>query len=192
MIAWAEDRPVSVDIAEARAFAREKALKEGTYAHLVSVEGVMRALARHFGEDEERWARAGLFHDLDQDLTAEDPGRHALLAAEWLRARGEEEPVVNAVLAHARPEFRTNLLSRAIVAADALAGLLRAVALMRPERAAGMKVSSVRKKLGEKSFAAGVNREEIRQCTEIGLELDRFIEIGIEGLQLVAGEIGLA
>lgn len=177
---------------EARALSREKSEKEGTFAHLVSVEGVMRALARHFVEDEETWGRAGLFHDLDQDHTAGDPERHARLAAEWLRARGEEDRVINAVLAHAHAEHRTDLMSRAIVAADALAGLLRAVALMRPEKAVGMKVSSVKKKLKEKSFAAGVNREEIRQCTEIGLDLDRFVELGIQGLQQVAGEIGLA
>lgn len=181
-----------MDAAGARALAREKSEKDGTYAHLVSVEGVMRALARRFGEDEERWGRAGLFHDLDQDQTGEDPERHARLAAEWLRERGEDETVVNAVLAHAHPEYRTDLMSRAIVAADALAGLLRAAALMRPEKARGMKVSSVRKKLKDRSFAAGVNRDEIRACADIGLELDEFIALGIEGLGLVAADIGLA
>lgn len=183
---------MGMDIGEARALAREKAAKEGTYAHLVSVEGVMRALARRFGEDEDRWARTGLFHDLDQDFTANDEERHARLAAEWLRERGEDGAVVQGVLAHAHAEYRTDLMSRAIVAADALAGLLRAVALMRPEKAVGMKVSSVRKKLKERSFAAGVNRDEIHACADIGLELEEFIGIGIEGLQIVAADIGLA
>lgn len=177
---------------EARALARERSEKEGTFAHLVSVEGVMRALARRFRENEETWARTGLFHDLDQDLTADDPERHAYLAAEWLRERNEDEAVVNAVLAHAHEQYRTDLMSRAVVAADALAGLLRAAALMRPEKAVGMKVSSVRKKLKDKSFAAGVNRDEIHQCTDVELELDEFIALGIEGLQQVAADIGLA
>lgn len=181
-----------MDAHEARALARSKAVKEGTYAHLVSVEGVMRRLARHFGEDEERWARAGLFHDLDQDFTAADPERHAYLAAEWLREHGEDEAVVNAVLAHAHPEYRTDLVSRTVVAADAIAGLLRAAALVRPEKAVGMKVSSVRKKLKERSFAPGVNRDEIVACSEIGLDLDQFLALGIEGLQLVAADIDLA
>jgi hypothetical protein len=180
------------DTGDARALAREKSVKDGTYAHLVSVEGVMRRLARHFGEDEDRWARAGLFHDLDQDLTANDPDRHAFLAADWLRERGEDGAVVNAVLAHAHAEYRTDLMSRAVVAADAVAGLLRAAALVRPEKAVGMKVSSVKKKLKERSFAPGVNRDEIHACAEIGFELDDFLALGIEGLQLVAADIDLA
>lgn len=170
---------------------RTKTDKAITERHLISVEGVMRRLGRHFGEDEDQWALTGLFHDLDQDHTAEDPVRHARLAAEWLREAGAPEEVVNGVLAHAHPEYQTDLMSRAIVAADALAGLLVAAALPRPEKATGMKVSSVKKKLKERSFAPGVNRDEIHACTEIGLELDEFIALGIEGLQIVAEEIGL-
>jgi putative nucleotidyltransferase with HDIG domain len=181
-----------VNVEEGRALAREKTEKETTYRHLVSVEGVMRRLGRRFGEDEERWALTGLFHDLDQDQTADDPARHAYLAAEWLRGAGVEEPVVNGVLAHAHPEYQTDLMSRAIVAADAVAGLLVAAALVRPERSAGMKVSSVKKKLKEKAFAPGVNREEIAQAeTQLGLPLDEFLALGIEGLQEVAAELGL-
>jgi putative nucleotidyltransferase with HDIG domain len=181
-----------MDIAEGRALAREKTQKDITVRHLVSVEGVMRRLARHFGEDEERWALTGLFHDLDQDVTGDDLERHANLAASWLREREVDAAVVNGVLAHAHPEYRTDLMSQAIVAADAIAGLLVAAALVRPEKAVGMKVASVKKKLKETSFAPGVNRDEIRACSEIGLELDAFIGLGIEGLQLVAADIGLA
>jgi putative nucleotidyltransferase with HDIG domain len=181
-----------VDIQAARALARARTEKDTTYRHLVSVEGVMRRLARHLGEDEDRWALVGLFHDLDQDHTAEDPDRHAYLAAEWLREAGVEEAVVNGVLAHAHPQYRTDRMSRAIVAADAVAGLLVAAALVRPERAAGMKVSSVRKKLRERAFAPGVNREEIAEAeASLGLPLDRFLALGIEGIQEVAAEIGL-
>jgi putative nucleotidyltransferase with HDIG domain len=181
-----------MDIEEARALARDKTEKDTTYRHLVSVEGVMRRLGRHFGEDEARWALTGLFHDLDQDQTADDPERHAYMAAEWLREAGVEEDVVNAVLAHGHPEYQRDLMSRAIVAADAVAGLLVAAALVRPERATGMKVSSVKKKLKEKAFAPGVNREEVRQAeTNLEMSLDEFIGFGIEGLQEVAGEIGL-
>ena len=181
-----------MDITEGRTLARDKTEKDTTYRHLVSVEGVMRRLGRHFGEDQERWALTGLFHDLDQDQTADDPNRHAYLAADWLREAGVEESVVNGVLAHAHPEFQRDLMSRAIVAADAVAGLLVAAALVRPERSAGMKVSSIRKKLKEKAFAPGVNREEIGQAeTQLGLSLDEFLALGIEGLQEVAPDIGL-
>jgi putative nucleotidyltransferase with HDIG domain len=181
-----------MDRAEAHEFARERCLKETTVRHLISVEGVMRALARRFGEDEDLWGLTGLFHDLDQDHTGEDVGRHARLAAEWLREAGVDERVVNGVLAHAYPEFRTDLMSKAVVHADAVAGLLVAAALVRPERTEGMKVSSVKKKLKEKAFAPGVNRDEVTGVEEgIGLPLDEFLRIGIEGLKEVAAEIGL-
>jgi len=181
-----------VDIQAARALAHDKTEKDITYRHLVSVEGVMRRLARHFDEDEDTWALTGLFHDLDQDQTGEDLARHAYLAADWLRQAGVDEVVVNGVLAHAHPEYQGDRMSKAIVAADAVAGLLVAAALVRPERSSGMKVSSVKKKLKEKAFAPGVNREEIALAeTNLGLSLDEFLALGIEGLQEVAGEIGL-
>jgi len=177
---------------EAREFVRQKAEKETTVRHLVSVEGVMRRLARHFGEDEETWGLVGLFHDLDQDQTHDDPNRHAYVAADWLRQAGVDERIVTGVLAHAHEEYRTDRLTQAVVHADAVAGLLVAAALVRPERAVGMKVSSVKKKLKEKAFAPGVNREEILEVEErLGLPLDEFISLGIEGLQEVAAEIEL-
>jgi uncharacterized protein len=178
---------------DALSLVREKTEKETTVRHLVSVEGVMRALARRLGGDEETWGLVGLFHDLDQDQTHDDLERHAYLAAEWLREAGVEEEVVRGVLSHAHEEYRTDPMTRAIVHADALAGLLVAAALVRPERAVGMKVSSVRKKLKEKAFAPGVAREEIIGAEgEIGLPLEEFLAAGIEGLQEVAPEIGLA
>jgi putative nucleotidyltransferase with HDIG domain len=181
-----------MDIDEARALARAKTEKDTTYRHLVSVEGVMRRLGRHFGEDDQQWALTGLFHDLDQDQTADDAERHARLAAEWLREANVDDVVVNGVLAHAHSEFQTDRMSKAIVAADAVAGLLVAGALVRPEKSQGMKVSSIKKKLKEKAFAPGVNRDEIAQAEpNLGLTLDEFIALAIEGLQGVAPEIGL-
>jgi putative nucleotidyltransferase with HDIG domain len=181
-----------MDREDALALCREKALKETTVRHLISVEGVMRSLARRFGEDEELWALTGLFHDLDQDHTGDDAEGHAYMAAEWLREAGIDERVVNGVLAHAHERYRTDLMSKAVVHADAVAGLLVAAALVRPEKAEGMKVSSVKKKLKEKAFAPGVNRAEITGVEgSIGVPLDEFIAVSIEGLQQVAPEIGL-
>jgi uncharacterized protein len=181
-----------MELAEARALVKDKTDKDITVRHLISVEGVMRALARRLGEDQDRWALAGLFHDLDQDQSGEDLSRHAFLAAEWLREAGVEEPVVNAVLAHAHEQYRTDLMARAVVHADAIAGLLVAAALVRPERSTGMKVSSVKKKLKEKAFAPGVNREEVYGAEAVlGLSLDEFVAVSIQGLQQVAPDIGL-
>jgi putative nucleotidyltransferase with HDIG domain len=182
-----------MELAEARALVKDKTDKDITVRHLISVEWVMRALAQRLDEDQGRWALAGLFHDLDQDQTGEDPSRHAYLAAEWLREAGVEEPVVNAVLAHAHEQYRTDLMARAVVHADAVAGLLVAAALVRPERSAGMKVSSVKKKLKEKAFAPGVNREEVYEAeAAFGLPLEEFIAVSIAGLQQVAPDIGLS
>jgi uncharacterized protein len=182
-----------MDRAAAVALCREKCLKETTVRHLISVEGVMRGLARRFGEDEELWGLTGMFHDLDQDHTGDDAANHARLAAEWLRETDVDERVINGVLAHAYPEYRTDLMSKAVVHADAVAGLLVAAALVRPEKAQGMKVSSVKKKLKEKAFAPGVNRKEVTGVEEgIGLPLDEFLAVSIEGLQGVASEIDLS
>ena len=160
--------------------------------HLISVEGVMRALAGRFDEDGDLWGLTGLFHDLDQDHTGDDAANHGRLAAEWLHEAGVDERVINGVLAHAYEEYRTDLMSKAVVHADAVAGLLVAAALVRPERSAGMKVSSVKKKLKEKAFAPGVNRDEVTgDEAGIGLPLDEFFAVSIEGLQTVAPEIGL-
>jgi putative nucleotidyltransferase with HDIG domain len=192
MITLERREDLNMELAEARALVTDKTDKDITVRHLISVEGVMRALARHFGEDEDRWALAGLFHDLDQDQTGEDSARHAHLAAEWLREAGVEEPVVNAVLAHAHEQYRTDLMAKAVVHADAIAGLLVAAALVRPERSAGMKVSSVKKKLKNKAFAPGVNRDEVYGAEEsLGLPLDQFIAVAIIGIQQVAPEIDL-
>jgi uncharacterized protein len=178
---------------EARALVRKYSDKDITFRHLISVEGVMRGLARHFGADEHQWGLAGIFHDLDQDITHTQVERHGHQSVEWLRAEGfDDEAVLNAVLAHAWEENQTDLMSKAIVHADGIAGLLVAVALVRPERAVGMKVSSVKKKLRQKAFAPGVERDKIQGVEgSIGVPLDDFIAVSIEGLQEVAPEIGL-
>ena len=140
----------------------------------------MRGLARRFEQDEDLWGLTGLFHDLDQDHTGDDAANHARLAAEWLREAAVDERVINGVLAHAYEEYRTDLMSKAVVHADAVAGLLVAAALVRPERSAGMKVSSVKKKLKEKAFAPGVNRDEVTGVeASIGLPLDEFL-VGLD------------
>ena len=183
-----------MDRATAHALVRERCLKETTVRHLISVEGVMRSLARRFGEDEDLWGLTGLFHDLDQDHTGggDDAENHARLAAGWLRDADVDERIVNGVLAHAYAEYRTDRMSQAIVHADAVAGLLVAAALVRPEKSTGMKVSSVRKKLKETAFAPGVNRAEVLEVEAgIGLPLEEFLAVSIEGLQQVASEIDL-
>jgi uncharacterized protein len=185
---------MSLGRADALALVEKYTDKEITVRHLISVEGVMRALAGRLGGDPERWGLTGLFHDLDYDRTQGNLDRHGYQTVEWLREEGfEDEDVLNAILAHRFEEYRKDLMSKAIVNADAVAGLLVATALVRPEKAVGMTVKSVKKKLKEKSFAPGVEREEIRNVEDsIGLPVDEFIGVAIDGVQAVAKEIELA
>ena len=178
---------------EALALVRKYTTKDITFRHLVATEGVMRALARHFGDDEDRWGFAGLWHDLDYDVTAENPDRHPYMGMEWLREEGmDDEGILNAIHAHREYEYATDLMSKSLIHADGVAGLVVAAALVRPEKSNGMKVSSLKKKLKEKSFAPGVERDKVRNVEEgIGLPLDDFLALSIEGLQSVAPEIDL-
>lgn len=183
-----------MDRTEALGIVSKYTSKDITVRHLVSVEGVMRALTAHFGEDEDRWGWAGLFHDLDYDVTFEDHSQHPQKGVGWLREEGfDDEQVLQAIMNHRGMEPDHDLMSRCLIHADAAGGLVVACALVRPEKAQGMKVSSVKKKLKEKSFAPGVERENVRNVEEsIGLSLEDFLAISIDGLQRVAPEIDLA
>lgn len=183
-----------MDRAAALEIVKRHTNKDITYRHLLSVEGVMRALAEHFGEDQDRWGWAGLFHDLDYDVTFEDHSQHPQMGVGWLREEGfDDEEVLQAIMNHRDFDPTYDLMSRALIHADGVAGLLVACALVRPEKAQGMKVSSVKKKLKEKSFAPGVERENVHNAEgSLGMTLDDFLSVSIGGLQRVAPEIGLA
>lgn len=164
----------------------------GLRNHMKAVEAAVRDYARRFGEDEEIWALAGLLHDLDWEKF---PDEHPLRAVDELRGRGYPEPVLHAILAHradftgVTPESR---LDRTLVACDELTGLINATALMRPTGIADLTPKSVRKKMKDKAFAAGVDREEIRRGAEmLGVELDDHIANVIASMREISGELGL-
>ena len=123
----------------------------------------MRAYARKFGEDEEHWGIVGLLHDFDWEVhpTLEE---HPAKGAEILRERGVDESIIGDIQAHAphTGTVRDTLVRKAIFAVDELAGMIVAVGLVRPTGLDGMKAKSVRKKMKDKSFAAAINREDIR------------------------------
>ena len=162
--------------------------------HMLATEAIMRALARHFGEDEAEWGLAGLLHDIDAELTEGDMRTHSKLGADLVREMGASEAVVRAILCHneAHGVPRETRLDKALFCVDPLTGLITAAALVRPDKKlAGLEASSVIKKFRQKGFAAGANREHMTQCREIGLEFDRFIEMGLEAMQAVADDLGL-
>ena len=162
--------------------------------HMMATEAIMRALARRLGEDEEEWGLTGLLHDIDAELTEEDMSTHSKLGADLARELGASETMAHAILCHneAHGIPQETKLEKALFCADPLTGLITAAALVRPDKKlAGLEAKSVRKKFKEKSFAAGVNREQISQCSEIGLELDEFIELGLQAMQEIATDLGL-
>ncbi len=162
--------------------------------HMLATEAIMRALARRLGEDEEEWGLTGLLHDIDVELTEGDMHSHSKLGADLARELGANETVAHAILCHNEMQgipLETEL-DKALVCADQLTGLIMAAALVRPDKKlAGLEVGSVVKKFKEKSFAAAVNRQQIAQCSGIGLELDEFIELGLEAMKGIAADLGL-
>ncbi len=163
--------------------------------HALAVEAAMRAYARKYAGDEERWGAVGLLHDFDFEI---HPGadEHPVKGADILRRRGVAEDIVYAVLCHA--DYlgleRKTPMDRAIYAVDELTGFVIAVALVRPSKSINeVDVAAVRKKMKDKGFARAVNREDITKGAEqLGVDLDEHIAFVIEALKPVAKELGIA
>ena len=163
--------------------------------HMLATEAIMRALAPRLGGDPDEWALAGLGHDLDVEQTEDDFGRHGQIAAELLGSRGAGEAVVHAVAAHnpLTGVVADDPMSVALIAAAQLSGLVTASALVRPDKSLlGVAPKSVRKRFRETAFARGVDRESIQRCEELDVPLDEFIALGLEAMQGVAADLGLA
>jgi len=165
--------------------------------HLLGVEAGMVAYARKYGEDEERWAVTGLVHDLDYerypDLDDAENG-HPRSALRLLEELDWPQDIIDAVAGHATflGVPRESRMARTLFAVDELSGFIAACALVRPTGIEGMKPKSVRKKLKQPSFAAGVNREEVAQgAEELGVDFDEHVAFVIEAMAERADELGL-
>jgi putative nucleotidyltransferase with HDIG domain len=167
---------------------------ENLIKHMLATEAIMRALARRLGEDEKEWGLTGLLHDIDMELTEGDMNIHSKLGADLARDLGASEAMAHAILCHNETHGipRETKLDKALFCADPLTGLITAAALVRPDKKlSGLEAKSVIKKFKQKSFAAGVNREQISLCSEIELEFDEFIELGLEAMRGIAADLGL-
>jgi putative nucleotidyltransferase with HDIG domain len=184
---------------QALALMQEYTASPSLRQHMLAVEGAMRAYARKAGGDEETWGLAGLLHDFDYERypndahspTEEHPGWGVRL----LRERGVSEPVCQAILGHAdyTGVVRDTPLARTLFAVDELCGFLVACALVRPSRSlADLEVSSVKKKLKDKGFARGVNREDVRRgAEELGVPLEEHVTFVIGALRPIERTLGL-
>jgi putative nucleotidyltransferase with HDIG domain len=180
---------------QALSLVRERVLSENLVKHMLAAEAIMGALAGRLGGDQDQWRLAGLLHDLDVEETADTMEVHGTRTVDWLRATGfEDEEVLRAILAHnpSNGSVVDSPLERALFACDCLTGLVTAAALIRPEKKLGLvTLGSLHKRFKEPAFAKGARREDIMTCSELGIELDEFLDLGLKAMQEVSDELGL-
>jgi len=162
--------------------------------HVLGVEAAMVAYAREQGEDEQLWAATGILHDLDYERYPDLETGHPRIALEELRRRGYPDELVEAVAGHA--DFlgvpRVTPLAKTLYAVDELSGFIAACAMVRPTGLEGLTPKSVKKKLKQPSFAAGVSRDEVRRgAEELGVDFDAHVAKVVAAMQERADELGL-
>lgn len=188
------------DRSAALAIVHEYTGSESLRKHMLAVEAAMRAYARHFAEDEERWGLTGLLHDFDYErwpnASHSPTEEHPAQGVRILREAGYPEDILEAILGHATYSGvpRRTLMAKALFAVDELTGLITATALVRPSRAiAEVDAKAVRKKMKDKGFARGVSREDVEVgARELGVDLDEHIQFVVEAMKGAAPELGLA
>jgi putative nucleotidyltransferase with HDIG domain len=161
--------------------------------HMIAVSAIMRGVAEKLGKDSALWEAVGMLHDIDYEEVGEDWDRHGLVSAEIV-ADALPEEALHAIKAH-NPRTGVeaeSLIDIALLAADGLSGLVVATGLMMPDKKLDkVKVRSLKRKFKDRSFARGVNRDNIRRCEEFGISFEEFLAIGLESMQSVSNELGL-
>jgi putative nucleotidyltransferase with HDIG domain len=161
--------------------------------HAIAVEASVRAYARRLGGDEEFWGATALLHDFDYEIHP-TLDKHPQDGAAILREEGYPEELIEAVLSHAEHLAmpRDTDLKKALFACDELAGFIHACGLVRPTGLEGLEPKSVKKKLKQPSFAAGVHRDEVYAGAELlGVDFDEHIQTVTDAMKPIAGELGL-
>ena len=186
--------------ADTLALMHEYTQSESLRKHMLAVEGAMRAYAKKFGEDEERWGITGLIHDFDYERfpnNAHSPTEeHPSEGVRLLRSRGYPEEILQAILGHAQytDTPRESKMAKTLFAVDELTGLITATALVRPSKSVHeVEAKSVRKKMKDKAFARGVSREDVvNGANELGVDLDEHITFVITSMQARSADLGLS
>jgi putative nucleotidyltransferase with HDIG domain len=186
--------------ADTLALMHEYTASESLRKHMLAVEGAMRAYARKFGEDEERWGTTGLIHDFDYERfpnNAHSPTEeHPSEGVRILRGKGYPEDILQAILGHAQycNTPRESQMAKTLFAVDELTGLITATALVRPSKSVHeVEAKSVRKKMKDKAFARGVSRDDvINGAAELGVDLDEHITFVIESMKARSSDLGLS
>jgi len=185
----------NLDRDDAWALLCEYTQSESLRKHMLAVEACMRAYARKFGQDENKWAITGLLHDFDYEKYP-TPAEHPFVGNKILEERGYPEEIRRAILSHADYSGvkRESLLEKTLFACDELSGFITASALVKPNKSlAEVEAKSVRKKMKDKAFARSVSRDDIvNGAADLGLDLEEHIAFCIEAMKTIAGELGLA
>jgi lysyl-tRNA synthetase, class II len=197
---------LGIDYPKAKKLMEEYIKDPITRLHCVESEAIMRALAKHFGENEEQWGIIGLLHDIDWELTKTNTKMHCIKTAEILRENGGTEYLIETIQSHGYgqgfgddyygpPEFkgktRNGKIQHALAAAETSTGLIIASTLVQPDKKlSSLKLESLIKKFKSKGFAANCRREIIMECEQIGLTLDEFLKLGLTALQEIHTELG--
>jgi len=186
-----------VDRNGAMALLEEYISQSNLVKHCLATEAIMRKLALRFGEDADLWGLIGLLHDLDFEETKESPARHTLVSSSFLEEKGFSPEFTRAVRSHnelVEGWERNEPVHFALTCAESVTGLVVAAALVRPEKEGKLgyvKVSSLKKRMKEKAFARNVNRDSVRECAQLGLELEEFLELSLEAMCDIGKELGL-
>lgn len=179
---------------EAISLVKENITKENLFKHILAVEAIMRGTAKHLNEDAESWGLIGLLHDIDYGKTENDPKNHGIIAEDLLKGKVDEK-IIRAIKSHnfdntgVMPETK---MEKALIAADAISGLIVAAALIIPsKKLKDVKVKSIKKKFKQKDFARRCSREKILVCEHVGIPKEKFFEIALEAMQGISEELGL-
>ncbi|MFC1789731.1 HDIG domain-containing metalloprotein [Patescibacteria group bacterium] len=163
--------------------------------HCLAVEAVMRALAHHFNEDENKWGLAGLLHDIDYEKTKNDSNQHSIIGAQMLGEAGLDKETCQAVRVHNEIHGFSleTLIDKALFTVDPLTGLIVAATLVLPsKKITDLTTKNVLNRFPEKSFARGADREIIKKCEELlNIKLERFVDITLKAMQQISDELGL-
>ncbi len=164
---------------------------ENLIKHSFAVAFVMEYLAERFSENKEKWFITGLLHDIDYELTKDNPKSHTLLAEEILQKYDIEDDIINAIKSHSGNFPVLSTLDKHLWATDPLTGLIVATALMNPSKKISViKLKSLKKKFKSKAFAKGANREQIASCEVFGLSLEEFLTLSLKVMSKNEVELG--
>jgi len=174
--------------------------QESDMNHYLETEAIMKALARHFNEDEEYWGMIGLLHDVDWALTRDNWKEHTIKAEEILKEKGFDDEFIQIVQSHGYgydeiPKFknkeRTKKVEYCLIAAETVTGIIYAYALLRDKNISTMEVKGLKKRFKDKAFARNCRRELVLEIEKAGLELSEFLQIAMDAVKSIKEEIGL-